>query len=130
MIVRNELQLAEQNRVVNDPNGEFVSMRYLNSSDEVGYTMTKTTINKGLCKPWHYTNHFESCLCVKGFGRITDLQTNETFNILPGTMYSLNKNEKHQLEVFSETMALVCVFNPALVGHETHDKNGVYGVAV
>ncbi|MGD8918499.1 MAG: ectoine synthase [Nitrosopumilaceae archaeon] len=40
-------------------------------------------------------------------------------------MYALDKNDKHTLRAFTK-MRMICVFNPALVGPETHDENGVY----
>jgi L-ectoine synthase len=40
-------------------------------------------------------------------------------------MYALSGNEKHIL-IAEEEMRMVCVFNPPLVGQETHDENGVY----
>lgn len=123
MIVRH---LKDAPNKVIDPNGDFVSNRYLVESDGLGYSVTLTQIKQGLCKPWHYKNHLESCFCIKGYGRIINLETNDIFEIFPGTIYSLNKNEKHQLEVFSERMELICVFNPPLKGNEIHKEDGSY----
>ena len=54
-----------------------------------------------------------------------DLETDELIPIEAGTLYALNGNERHVLTAESE-LRMVCVFNPALVGHENHDENGVY----
>ena len=40
-------------------------------------------------------------------------------------MYVLDAHEKHTLEII-ETVRMICVFTPALVGQEIHDEEGAY----
>ena len=56
---------------------------------------------------------------------LKDLANEQEYVIEAGTMYALNGNERHIL-IAEQRMRMVCVFNPPLVGPETHDENGVY----
>ena len=56
---------------------------------------------------------------------MTDETTNTVYDLHPGAMYMLDKNERHTIEARTD-MRLVCVFTPALVGPETHDEDGSY----
>lgn len=40
-------------------------------------------------------------------------------------MYALNGHERHILTATTD-LRMICVFNPPIVGPETHDENGVY----
>ena len=73
----------------------------------------------------HYQNHLEAVYCIEGKGTLKDISNDCEHQIEAGTMYALSGNEKHVL-VAEEQMRMVCVFNPPVVGPETHDANGVY----
>lgn len=93
--------------------------------------MNDTIVNKGTETFIWYKNHFESCYCIEGKGELeladkNGEKTGLIYEILPGMIYSLNGNEKHYLRATTEDMHLVCVFNPALTGNETHDEEGTY----
>lgn len=118
-------QSLPEERVVECPNGGFVSNRILLDSDNMGYTMTKTVIPTGRVNRWHYKNHLESCYCVSGIGVLCNEQTGETFDIIPDTTYVLDNHDPHTFEAIEE-VTLICVFNPPLTGREVHDSNGVY----
>ena len=115
----------DSERVVECPNGGFVSKRILLESDNMGYGMTKTTVPVNGKHFWHYKNHLESCFCVSGRGEITNDLTGEVFEITPDTTYVLDKHDPHHFEAFEEVV-LICVFNPPLTGREVHDENGHY----
>ena len=82
---------------VNCPNGGFISNRYLLEKDGMGYTITNTFIPKGEPQRWHYKYHLESCLCIKGHGKIQDVKTLKVYDIKPGTMYVLNNHDEHAI---------------------------------
>lgn len=119
-------ELKNTDREVEFQYGGFISYRVLTKSDEMGFTVCKTIIPK--CKPqyWHYPNHLESCYCIKGYGELVNLETGESFDIQPDTIYVLNKNERHTFEAKSEEVVLISVFNPPLNGNETHKDGEVY----
>ena len=112
-------------RVVKCPNGGFTSNRILLMSDNMGYSMTKTVIEPNGPQFWHYKNHLESCYCVSGKGSLKNTSTGEIFEITPDTTYVLDKNDAHEFTAL-ETVTLICVFNPPLIGQEVHKQDGSY----
>ena len=117
--------LIGTDRDVHCPKGGFYSRRVLLESDNMGYTITETTIPVNGPQNWHYKDHLESCFCVKGFGKLTDLSSGKVFDITPGTCYILDKHDNHIFEAIEETV-LICVFNPPLKGREVHKEDGSY----
>lgn len=125
MIIRKLNQAAEQNRSV-ETSG-WKSDRLILKDDGVGFSFHITIIKKDAVLDMHYKNHIESVYCISGKGNILDLETNETFSIEPGTMYLLDKHQKHRLSAIEE-MQMACVFNPPLTGKEVHDEQGSYSL--
>jgi L-ectoine synthase len=101
--------------------GNGTSRRYLTKSDDMGFTVTDTVVKAGTSSPLRYKNHLEACYCYAGSGKVIDTEGNE-FPIVPGTIYALDQHDAHHLIASDhEDMRLVCVFTPALHGHEVHD---------
>lgn len=105
--------------------GVWSSARYLLRDDDVGLTLTETRVSAGQSQEMQYNNHFEANLIIDGRGRLTELGNGKVHELVPGSMYALNKNDQHRIEAITD-MRIVCVFTPALVGPETHDENGSY----
>jgi L-ectoine synthase len=72
-----------------------------------------------------YRHHLEACYCLEGEAEIEELTTGERHAIGPGVLYALNEHDRHVIRV-TETLRLVCVFNPPLAGAETHDATGAF----
>lgn len=123
MIVRNLHEEKEGPRLV-ESNG-WNSVRLLLKDDGMGFSFHITTIHEGAELPMHYRHHLESVYCVSGEGSVENRATGERFEIGPGVMYALDKNDPHILRARTE-MVMACVFNPPLRGLEVHDENGVY----
>ena len=123
MIVRN-LQAAEatDRRIVSQG---WESTRLLLKSDNVGFSFHITTIYKDAELHMHYQNHFESVYCMSGKGSIENTADGKIHEIEPGTLYVLDKHDKHILRA-QEEMKMACVFNPPLHGKEVHNADGVY----
>ncbi len=121
MIVRNIDEILNSKREVPWGNGQ--SRRFLIESDNMGYSLTDTIINAGTTSLLEYKNHLETCYCIEGEGEVKTYNEGKTYPITVGTMYALDKNDKHYLTAHS-TMRLICVFTPALQGHESHDLTG------
>lgn len=119
------VKTLSESHTVNSDN--WNSVRMLLSSDNMGFSFHITTIYAGTETPIHYQNHLESVYCIAGEGEVELVETGEVFSIVPGTVYALDKNDKHLLRS-SKEMTLACVFNPPLEGTEIHDKDGVYPV--
>lgn len=93
----------------------------------MGFSLHDTTIHPGTSTEMHYQNHLEAVYCISGHGTVKVHATGEEFEIKEGTVYALDKNDRHTLNARTE-MRMVCVFNPALVGPESHDAHGVYPI--
>lgn len=116
MIVRELSGIVGTERDVAWGNGQ--SRRFLLQQDGMGYTLTDTIIEAGTESLLEYRNHLEACYCIEGEGEVEDMEHN-VYPIRPGTLYALDKHDKHYLRAKS-TMRLICVFTPALVGPEVH----------
>ena len=101
------------------------SRRLLTRADGMGYTMTDTIIRAGAEMELEYKNHLEACYCLSGAGEIRDLASGAVHPIGPGTIYALDRHDRHVLRA-REEMRLICCFTPALSGSETHGKDGGY----
>jgi L-ectoine synthase len=123
MIVR-ELQKANASdrRVVTE---NWESTRLLLKSDGMGFSFHITTIYAGTATKMWYQNHLEAVYCISGNGQIESLEDGTVHPITPGTIYALDKHDRHVLRASSE-LKLACVFNPPLNGKEVHDESGAY----
>ena len=125
MIVRNLKDARENGRQIVDPDGNWDSTRLLLKEDGMGYSFHITTIYKEADFQMHYQNHYESVYCISGRGEVETLADGKKYAIEPGTIYNLNKHDKHILRAFEE-MTMACVFNPPLNGKEVHNAEGAY----
>ena len=124
MIVRDLAELKASGRYGENP-GVWTSSRYLLRDDAMGFTVTQTTVAAGQSQTMQYKNHVEANLIIEGEATLTDLNTGQTYELGPGSMYALDQHERHRL-VARTDLRIVCVFSPALVGSETHDEDGSY----
>jgi L-ectoine synthase len=111
-------------REVISPAG-WTSMRFLLKSDRMGFSFHETTFPPGLKVEMWYKHHLEAVYCYKGKGILTNRDTGESFEIEPGTLYALDRHDRHTLEAIEE-LKLVCAFNPPVSGREIHDEEGAY----
>ena len=101
------------------------SRRLLLRRDELGFSFHDTTVAAGSELNLQYRHHLEACYCLEGEAELTDLASGERHAIRPGTIYALDQHDRHTLQVKTD-LHLVCVFNPALTGTETHDAEGSF----
>lgn len=123
MIIRKLEELKGTDRSVSDSN--WTSHRLLLESDGMGFSLHDTTLHAGTETKMWYRHHVEAVYCVEGEGEIHDLETDEVHSIVPGTMYALDKHDRHVLKART-AFRMICVFNPPLHGAETHDAEGAY----
>jgi L-ectoine synthase len=123
MIVR---ALADIEGGVRDVHGDhWRSQRLLVRDDEMGFSLSDTTVEAGAELHLQYRHHLEACYCIAGEAEIEDLSTGERHEIRPGTVYALDRHDAHVVRV-RRPLRLVCVFTPPLTGGETHDRSGGY----
>ena len=129
MIVRTLAEAEKSSRRVVDPRGNWDSVRLLLKDDNMGFSFHITTIYAGADFQMHYQNHLESVYCMSGEGEVETLDDgpdgNRKYPIKSGTVYILDKHDKHVLRAFSE-MKMACVFNPPVTGKEVHNTEGAY----
>lgn len=101
------------------------SRRMLLRRDEMGFSLHDTTVAAGTELNLQYKHHLEACYCLEGEAELTDLASGERHVIRPGTVYALDEHDRHTIHVRTD-LRLVCVFNPALTGGETHDADGSF----
>jgi L-ectoine synthase len=128
MIVRHLKEIINTHRDIRTPT--WASRRLLLREDRMGFSLHETTIFAGTQTHIWYKHHLEAVYCVEGSGEVELIPSGEVFRIEPGTMYALNRNDRHWLRAdLGADMRLVCAFNPALVGDEVHDEEGAYAPA-
>jgi L-ectoine synthase len=125
MIVRHLQQEAQTKRRIVSPDGHWESTRLLLKNDKMGFSFHITTIYQGADFRMHYQHHLESVYCISGEGEIECLDDGKSYPIMPGTIYILDKHDRHILRAFTE-MTMACVFNPPLNGKEVHNADGAY----
>jgi L-ectoine synthase len=125
MIVKQLEQIVGTPAQVDAPG--WVSRRLILASDGMGYSVHDTLIKAGAVLEMEYRHHLETVYCIEGEGDISDLATGITHAIRPGTLYALNRHDRHILRANRGLpMRMVCVFNPPLTGQEVHDGTGAY----
>ena len=112
-------------RVVGISHGRTKAYRYLTQDDECGFTMStpRSPAGKGIVL-W-YQNHVEANYVLEGEGSVEDLTTGEKWDLAPGSLYFVGPKDRHQTQT-STGFYLLSVFNPPLMGGETHDDQGGY----
>lgn len=123
MIVRTLQDLVGTDRDVGA--ATFQSRRFILADENRGYSFHDTLLYAGSETRMWYRNHIETVYCIQGKGTLEELETGEIYTIEPGTMYILDKHDRHVLRAETD-LRMVCVFTPPLTGGEVHDEDGVY----
>lgn len=123
MIVRTLQECENSERRVHSETWQ--SVRMLLANDKMGFSFHITTIYAGTETPMHYQQHLESVYCMSGKGKLVNRDDGKEFEIVPGTLYILDKHDRHTLFV-EEELSLACVFNPPITGKEVHNSEGSY----
>lgn len=126
MIVRSARDVEAVEHFVDT--GPWSSARYLTRADGLGFSLNDTRVRAGSSQVYEYSNHIEACLCIEGEAMIEVLATGDVHELRPGTMYALDQRDRHRLTALTD-LRLICVFNPALEGRETHDEGGAYAAS-
>ena len=122
MIVRSVDEVAGTDL---DVRGEgWRATRVFVRADGLGFSLSETTVDAGAEMSVWYKHHEEACFVVEGEAEITERDTGIVHRLAPGSAYA-PRHERHTIRVLSP-LRLVCVFNPALTGRETHDADGSY----
>ena len=122
MIIRTLDEITDTDRdVVAD---QWRAKRLFLRDDGLGFSLSETTVDAGAELDVWYKHHEEACYVIEGEAEITQRETGTVHHIGPGSAYA-PRHEPHTIRVVIP-LRLVCVFNPALTGRETHDADGSY----
>jgi L-ectoine synthase len=102
------------------------SKRLIVVSDMVGFSVHDTTVAEGSELELQYRHHVEANYCFGGEGEVVDLTSGHIYRLCPGTIYVLDQHDRHIVRALKGDLRLVCVFNPALAGDETHTPDGSF----
>ncbi|MFM0240409.1 ectoine synthase [Paraburkholderia phytofirmans] len=102
------------------------SKRLVVAADGVCFSLHDTTVEEGTQMELQYRHHVEANYCFGGEGEVVDLASGERFELRPGSVYVLDKHDRHLVRAVKGDLRLVCVFTPALAGEETHTADGGY----
>jgi len=127
LIFRTLEEMAGTQREVHAPT--FVSRRMLLGRDGMGFSFHDTVLYGGMETRIWYKHHLEAVYCIEGTGEIESLEDGKVYGIKPGTMYALDKHDRHILRAVTD-LRMICVFTPPLTGQEVHDEEGTYPLMV
>ena len=122
MIVRTLDEITDTERDVVAE--QWRARRLFRRDDGLGFSLSETTVNAGAEMQLWYKHHQEACFVMEGEAEIIERDTGRVHRIGPGSAYA-PQHDRHTIRV-REPLRLVCVFNPALTGRETHDADGSY----
>lgn len=123
MFTRKLSEAEQSERKVQGENWQ--SVRLVLKNDGMGFSFHITTLYAGRETLIWYKNHLEAVYCISGEGEVETTDDGQIWKIEPGTIYCLDKHDRHLLRPKSD-MVVACVFNPALHGKEKHDEEGAY----
>ncbi len=123
MIVRTIEDIKGTESEVTTPN--WFSRRLLLKKDGMGFSFHETIVYARTETPMQYLNHLEAVYCIEGEGEVETTEDGKVYPIRPGTIYALDRHDKHILRARTQ-MRMACVFNPPCTGREVHDDNGAY----
>lgn len=122
MIVRTLDEITDTDQ---DARGDgWRARRHFVQRDGLGFSLSETTVEAGREMQLWYKHHQEACFVISGEAELTERDTGVVHVLGPGSLYA-PEHDRHHVSVRSP-LRLVCVFNPALSGHETHDADGSY----
>jgi uncharacterized cupin superfamily protein len=77
----------------------------------MGFSLHDTVIRPGTETVMCYRHHLEAVYCIEGEGEVQLLPDGPVHRIRAGTVYALDRHERHVLRA-KRRMRMVCVFNP------------------
>ena len=123
MLIKTLDEIRRSSRNVTDKGWE--SSRLLLADDGMGFSFHVTTLRCGGEWIFEYRHHREAVYVVSGTGSVEELTTGIRHALAPGTLYALDRHDRHCLRAETE-LVTICVFDPPLTGSEIHDETGTY----
>ena len=127
MLIRTMNQLEAQGRVISISHGKASAVRLLTKSDGLNFSISEARSQQaGQSELW-YKNHWEANYVRSGNPILEDCTSGERWNLEPGALYCVGPRDRHRIIRSDDShMRIISVFNPPIVGQETHDEDGAY----
>ena len=127
MLIRTMDQLEAEGRIISISHGKASAVRLLTKSDGVGFSVSEARADGGRSSDLWYKNHWEANFVRSGHGVLEDRSTGEQWPLAPNVLYCVGPTDRHRVtRDENESMRIISVFNPPIVGEETHDEDGAY----
>src|SRR5699024_232735 len=120
MIVRHLDEIAGSEASVDT--GDWLSHGLVLARDGKPYSLHDTYMRAGSQTLIDYPWHLETAYCIEGRGELENLTNDTRFDIVPGTVYSLESRNRIRLHAHTD-LRLICVMTPPLAGGERLDKS-------
>jgi L-ectoine synthase len=126
MLIRSMRELEAQGRVISISHGRSTAVRVLTKSDGLNFSISEARAQQpGQSDLW-YKNHWEANYVRAGNATLEDRTTGQRWALEPGVLYCVGPKDKHRIIREDTRMRIISVFNPPIVGNETHDADGAY----
>ena len=105
--------------------GKASAARPLTKRDGLGFSLSIVTGPAGGPHELWYKHHWEANYVIDGELHLEEVKTGRTWDLGPGAMYCVGPTDRHRVTA-KTPMTVMSVFNPPIVGDETHDSEGTY----
>ena len=127
MLIRTMDQVEAEGRVISISHGKASAVRLITKADGVGFSVSEARADGGRSSDLWYKHHWEANFIRSGHGVLEDRSTGEQWPLAPGVLYCVGPGDRHRItRNEDESMRIISVFNPPIVGEETHDEDGAY----
>ena len=127
MLIRTMDQQEAQGRIISISHGKASAVRLLTKSDGVGFSVSEARAHAGESSDLWYKNHWEANYVRSGRGVLEDRGTGEQWPLAPGVLYCVGPTDRHRVTRSPGSgMRIISIFNPPILGEETHDEDGAY----
>jgi L-ectoine synthase len=116
-----EMRAAGKELVV--ANGKARTIRMLTQADNVGFSLSDVHLDAGAEAVLWYKHHWEANHVLAGTAEVTNLTTQQSWQLTAGMAYYVGPKDRHRLRAATDVHVL-SIFRPPLRGDEQHDADG------
>lgn len=125
MFLRTLSDLEKSGRIKYPADASFRSARFITAQDNLGFSFNENHVSQAITIDVWLKNHWEANYIRSGTIQVTDLHSNKTWHLTPGSVYVVGPNDRHRLHL-SPQECHISVFHPPLTGDERFDEDGSY----
>ena len=127
MLIRSMRDVEAEGRVISISHGRSSAVRVLIKGDGLGFSVSEARCGAGNTSELWYKNHWEANFVRAGRGWLENRSTEQRWDLVPGVLYCVGPTDRHRvINSDDQPLRIISVFNPPIVGDETHDEDGAY----